>query len=208
MGAPLRGPSAWDAWGGARRGAAADARHLGVHQPWAGGAEKLVDRAQDDRERGESLRSELRGAERQNLEHLDFETQKLRRAAPAAGLAARELCTPDAGPSAERSCAAREAAAVPALRVVRPVARWRKSLEALRRLEFALPEAERRGALTQVWMRQATRRLALMRFAKGQPVELADAAEPLALPGLLQRAAESRRRVAAAEEQSSAAPAE
>lgn len=58
-------------------------------------------------------------------------------AALAAELGAPELCTPDAGQSAERSCAAREAAEVLALRAALMAARSPKLLEALRKLEFA-----------------------------------------------------------------------
>lgn len=61
-------------------------------------------------------------------------------------MGAPELCTLGAGPSEERSCAAREAAEVLALRAALMAARSPKLLVALRKLEFAplalvLPEA-------------------------------------------------------------------
>jgi hypothetical protein len=93
--APLPELAAWDAWGDVRRDEAVDAAHPGLRLPWAGGAEKSA---------GRELDAQARDAERWQWGH---------RAAPAAELAAEELCTPDVVRFAERSCAALEVAELP-----------------------------------------------------------------------------------------------
>ena len=91
--AHLQASSAWDASDDAHQDAtdAADLR-----QAWSdAGAEKLADPAPDAQARDASLRPESLPAQRARPD------------------AAVELCTPGAVPSAERSCAAPEAAADP-----------------------------------------------------------------------------------------------
>ena len=97
--AHLQASNAWDAWDDARRDAtaAADLRR----EPSDAGAEKLAVPALDARAR----------------DALSLPAHRPARRAPPDAVA--ELCTPDAVPSAEQSCVAREAAADPS-----PLALW------------------------------------------------------------------------------------
>ena len=90
-------PAAWDASDVVRRDAAEDARHQRPAQLDAG-AEKSADRARDAR----ALDAQFRLKERWI-------------AILAAQAAVAEPCRPDVVPSAEQSCAAREAVALPLL---------------------------------------------------------------------------------------------